>query len=259
MGMREKPRSWRWMHLFLIGGLMSVPAIIQASASSQAAEPATQQRGRMATEKDLGRHMAFLARKESLIRTGGTELVFIGDSITDGWRADPQRETFEDYFGRYRPYNIGIGGDETQHVLWRITHGELDGLAPKLVVLMIGTNNLANGNRMTPEETADGVAAVVEAIRRKLPNSRILLLGIFPRANRSDDPLRLAVNATNRIIARLEDRRTVFYLDIGAKFLGSDGTMSRDVMPDYLHPNARGYQIWADGVSAEINRLMRAG
>ena len=123
---------------------------------------------------------------------------------------------------------------------------------------MIGTNNLANGNKMGPQETADGVAAVVQAIRRKLPTTKVLLLDIFPRANRSDDPMRLAVNATNALLARLQDRKTVVYLDIGAKFLSPDGTLSGDLMPDYLHPNARGYQIWADAIKAEVDRLERA-
>ena len=238
--------------------LLFAAATLQPFTASQAAQEQPAGRGSLATEKDLSRHQGFLERKDRLIKTGGTDLVFIGDSITDGWRADPQREIFEDYFGRYRPYNIGIGGDETQHVLWRIEHGELDGLSPKLVVLMIGTNNLANGNKMGPQETADGVAAVVQAIRRKLPTTKVLLLDIFPRANRSDDPMRLAVNATNALLARLQDRKTVVYLDIGAKFLSPDGTLSGDLMPDYLHPNARGYQIWADAIKAEVDRLERA-
>jgi lysophospholipase L1-like esterase len=237
--------------------LLFAAAALQSFTPSQAAQEQPGGRGREPTEKDLGRHQGFLERKDRLIKTGGTQLVFVGDSITDGWRSDPQREIFEDYFGRYRPYNIGIGGDETQHVLWRINHGELDGLSPKVVVLMIGTNNLANANKMSPEEAADGVAAVVQAIHGKLPNSKVLLLNIFPRANRSDDPLRLAVNATNTIIARLQDRKTVFYLDIGSRFLSPDGTLSGDIMPDYLHPNAKGYQIWADAIKGEIDRLER--
>lgn len=237
--------------LMLAAQPSSLPAQTQDTAGD------TRQRGRMAVEKDLARHQAFLARKDRLIKTSGTQLVFIGDSITDSWRADPQREIFEDYFGKYRPYNIGISADETQHVLWRIQHGEIDGLSPKLVVLMIGTNNLANANRMSPRETADGVAAVVAAIRSKLPASKILLLGIFPRANRADDPLRVAVNATNRLIAPLQDGRTVFYRDIGSSFLGTDGALSGEIMPDYLHPNAKGYQIWADAIKAEVDRLTR--
>ena len=238
-------------------GWLAFSAAPSAQGLAQTASGDALHRGRAATEKDRERHLGFLARKDRLIRTGGTRLVFVGDSITDGWRFDPQREMFEDYFGQYRPYNIGIGGDETQHVLSRIQHGELDGLAPKLVLLMIGTNNLANANRMSPAETADGVAGVVEAIRGKLPNSKVLVLGIFPRANRSDDPLRRAVGETNRAIASLGNDRTVFYRDIGAKFLAPDGTLSGDVMPDYLHPNAKGYQIWADAIKAEVDTLAR--
>jgi len=143
-------------------------------------------------------------------------------------------------------------------LIWRIAHGELDGLSPKLVVLIIGTNNLADGAHMSPAETADGVAGVVEAIRAKLPAAKILLLGIFPRANRSDDPLRQAVVATNRIIAGLEDRKTVFYLDVGPRFLQPDGTLPGDIMPDYLHPNAKAYQIWAEAMGAEVDRLTQA-
>jgi lysophospholipase L1-like esterase len=248
-----KRRPWQLAYPVLLAA-----AVLPAFAALQAAQEQPAGRGGVPAEKDLSRHLAFLERKDRLIKTGGTQLVFVGDSITDGWRSDPQREIFEDYFGRYRPYNIGIGGDETQHVLWRINHGELDGLSPKLVILMIGTNNLANANKMSPQEAADGVATVVQAIRRKLPNSKVLLLNIFPRGNRSDDPLRLAVNATNTIIAGLQDRKTVFYLDIGARFLSPDGTLSGDVMPDYLHPNAKGYQIWADAIKAEVDRLERA-
>jgi len=235
--------------------------LVGSPITAQAAPPSPGrqvdlQRGSTPVEKDLNRHRAFLERRDRMIKTGGTGLIFIGDSITDFWRSDPQREIFEDYFGQYRPYNIGVSGDETQHVLWRIDHGELDGLAPKLVVLMIGTNNLANDNKMGARETAEGVATVVRTIRRKLPGSKILLLGIFPRSNRSDDRLRVAANATNAIIAGLEDRKTVFYLDIGAKFLGPDETLSGDIMPDYLHPNARGYQIWADAIKAKVDQLI---
>jgi lysophospholipase L1-like esterase len=213
-------------------------------------------RGNLPTEKDLDRHDAFMLRKDHLIKTGGTQLVFIGDSITDGWRDDPQREFLEDYFGQYRPYNIGVGGDETQHVLWRVEHGELDGITPKVVVVMIGTNNIGN-SKMSPEETAQGVTTLVTAIRHKLPNSKILLLGIFPRENRSDELLRVLVNRTNTMIARLDDGRYVKYLDIGRNFLDADGGLSGTIMPDYLHPNARGYEIWATAIGSTVDALER--
>ena len=111
------------------------------AASKSETDASQLSRGSLPAEKDLSRHDEFILRKNHLIKTGGTQLVFTGDSITDGWRADPQREIFEDYFGQYRPYNIGISGDETQHALWRVEHGELDGIIPRVVVMMIGINN----------------------------------------------------------------------------------------------------------------------
>jgi lysophospholipase L1-like esterase len=218
--------------------------------------PSQSNRASLPTEKDLERHDEFMLRKNHLIKTGGTQLVFIGDSITDGWRKDPQREFFEDYFGQYRPYNIGVDADETQHVLWRVEHGELDGIRPKVVVIMIGTNNIRN-NRMSPEAAAEGITTLVSVIRRELPDSKILLLGIFPRENRSDDPLRMLVSRTNAIIAHLDDGRYVKYLDIGAKFLDPDGSLSGAIMPDYLHPNARGYEIWATSIKSTVDALER--
>lgn len=237
--------------LIAIVAAMLAPGI--ARAQSVMAPPTS--RAVAATEKNLDRHLSFLKRKDRLIRTGGTRLVFIGDSITDGWRADPQRELLEDYFGIYRPYNIGISGDEVQHVLWRVQHGELDGIDPALAVVMIGTNNLGNA-KMSPAETAEGIRALTVAIREKLPRSKILLLAIFPRANRSDDPLRATVAATNARIAGLADDKTVFYLDIGRSFLSPDGSISGEVMPDYLHPNLRGYELWADAIKPTVDRLI---
>ena len=226
-----------------------------ANAASDKTMTPRSYRGSLPTEKHLNRHAEFMARKDRLVKTGGTQLVFIGDSITDGWRLDPQREIFEDYFGRYRPYNIGIGGDETQHVLWRIEYGELDGITPKVVVLMIGTNNLGNVNKMTPEETAEGIATLVTAIRHKLPGSKILLLAIFPRGNRPDDPFRAQITQTNAMIAKLDDGRHVKYVDIGAKFLDPSGSLPGTVMPDYLHPNVRGYEIWAEAIQPTVDAL----
>jgi hypothetical protein len=213
-------------------------------------------RGSVPTEKDRERHELILARKEQLIRTGGTELVFIGDFITDRWQADPQREIFEDYFGPYRPYNIGIAGDQTQHVLWRIQHGALGGIDPKVVVVLIGTNNIGKA-AMSVEETAHGITTVVSAIRETLPDAEILLLGVFPRGNRPDDPLRAKIKQVNALIARLDDGRFVRFLDIGEKFLEADGSIPGTVMPDYLHLSPRGYLIWAEALKPVIESLAR--
>src|ERR1700733_14534324 len=198
-----------------------------AEAGERSAEPF--QRSSSPLQKDIQRHEKFMQDKDRLIETGGTSLVFIGDSITDYWRADPQHKIFTDYFGPYRPFNIGVAGDETQHVLWRIEHGELDGITPKVTVLLIGTNNLGN-SQMSPEETAVGVTSLVQLLRRMLPDTRIILLGIFPRGNRSDDPFRALISRTNALIATLDDGEHVFFLDIGAQFLSGDGTLTHDIM-----------------------------
>ena len=137
--------------------------------------------------------------------------------------------------------NLGIGGDQTQrHVLWRLEHGNIDGIHPKLAVLMIGTNNNGCGD---PQEIAAGVKAVVEKLREKLPETKVLVLAIFPRGPNADDSKRKLLAETNEeIIAKLADDKNVFYLDIGQKFLDSDGTLPRTIMPDLLHPNAKGYE-----------------
>ncbi|MBL0915155.1 MAG: hypothetical protein IBJ13_06480 [Sphingopyxis sp.] len=216
-----------------------------------------QARGSLPVEKDLGRHVIFMKRKERLLATGGTDLVFIGDSITDIWRTDPQREIFEDNFGKYRPFNIGIGGDETQHVLWRIQNGELEGLSPKLVVMMIGTNNLTN--RMNPTDTAQGVETLVNEILVRLPNTKILLLGIFPRDNRADGTLRKLVTETNSLIAKRDDGKRVHFLDISQKFLERDGSISGTVMPDYVHLSFNGYERWAEAIKPTVDSLIATG
>lgn len=232
--------------------------VLMASPTKPCAASATaptQHPGVQPVEKDTYRHEEILARKEHLIRTGGTNIVFIGDSITDGWRQDPQREIFEDYFGLYRPYNIGVGGDQTQHVLWRIGHGELDGIAPKVAVLMIGTNNLGYG--MTPEETVQGITRIVTTVRQQLPNSKLLLLGILPRGKSPEDPFRALIKKTNKMLSALDDGSHIVYRDIGAAFLDSNGYLSANVMPDYLHPNAAGYEIWARAIKGTIDESER--
>ncbi len=181
------------------------------------------------------------------------ELLFIGDSITHGWETGG-KEVWQKYYAKRHAVNLGIGGDRTQHVLWRLDHGNLDGIHPKLAVVMIGTNNASAGN--TPEEIADGVQAIVEKLRAKLPQCKVLVLDIFPRGPNANDRLRKVNEATNERIAKLADDQHVFYLDIGPKFLGPDGTLSREIMPDLLHPNAKGYEIWASSIEPTVARLL---
>jgi beta-glucosidase len=205
----------------------------------------------------LNRHEKFLKDKTEALAKGPIQFVAVGDSITDGWRNKNGKETWEKAFGAYNPYNIGIGGDRTQHVLWRIDEGELDGINPnpKVAMLMIGTNNISNPS---DEAIADGIKACVEDIHKHLPQTKILLLAVFPRKPEATDPVRARIKHINEIISKLDDGgKTVKYLDIGDKFLESDGKLPPTIMPDYLHPNAKGYEIWAEAVKPTLDKMMK--
>ncbi len=180
------------------------------------------------------------------------ELVFIGDSITQGWEGRGRR-VWQEFYGKRHAVNLGIGGDGTQHVLWRLDHGNLAGIRPKVAVVMIGTNNLP-GHK--PEHVAQGVAAIVEKIHRHSPQTKVLLLAIFPRGATPQDRVRRAVEATNRLLARLHDGKRVFFLDLNRHFLTRDGTLPREIMPDLVHPSEKGYRIWATAMEPLLARLL---
>ncbi len=198
------------------------------------------------------RHEKFLAEGEKL--KGKVDLLFVGDSITDGWRGGGKK-VWDASYGNLHAFNIGIGGDRTQHVLWRIDNGEMDGLTPKLAVLMIGTNNLgANTN----EEIVEGITACVQDIQKHSPTTKVLLLGVFPRSPKPTDGARQRIKDINTAISKLDDGgKTVKYLDIGDKFLDAEGNLTKEIMPDALHPNARGYQIWADAIKDSVTEMMK--
>ena len=206
-------------------------------------------------EKDPKRHQQFLKDKETQLQKGPIKLVFLGDSITDGWRGGNGKPIFEQYYGKYNALNLGIGGDRTEHVLWRIDHGELDGLMPKVVVLMIGTNNL--GTHQSVQDTIEGIKCDVNAIHQKLPEAKILLLAVFPRVAKPDQDYPAEIKQVNEAISKLDGKDNVKYLDIGSKFLNSEGALPRDVMPDGLHPNANGYKIWAEAMQPTLEELMK--
>ena len=207
-----------------------------------------------AADSTVMRRPGFLADRAALLSQGGPQLVFLGDSITDFWRTTG-RTVFTDTFAQYRPYNIGISGIRTQNVVNQIEMGDLDGTNPKAVEIMIGTNNLGSDS---DESIAAGVAEIVSGVRRKLPNAKILLLAIFPRANSAADPLRARIKNINGMIAKLDDGgQHVKFMDIGEKFLTADGTLTNQIMPDYLHPNAAGYQIWANAVKDVLAEMVK--
>jgi lysophospholipase L1-like esterase len=215
-------------------------------------------------------HPGTEARHESfnvISKKGEAQLVFLGDSITHGWEKGG-KEVWDKYWAPLNAANFGIGGDRTEHVLWRLDHGNFDGLKPKEIVIMIGTNNTGHQGRpqkelngavyqCTAQQTADGVKAIITKLQAKCPDAKILLLAIFPRGATPDDKLRKQNEETNAIIKGFADNKKFYFMDINAKFLGADGTLSKEIMPDLLHPNAKGYEIWAEAIEPKVKELIK--
>jgi lysophospholipase L1-like esterase len=245
--------------------------------------------------RDVPRHKEFLRRIEQ--SKGAGEVIFLGDSITNGWEG---QKAWQEHFGSFNPVNLGIGGDQTGHVLWRITEGhELDKLKPKAAVIMIGTNNTGGHSA---QQIAGGIKAIVEELKQQKPGIKILVLGVFPRGNAFDAERSLeqitagikpineelkkekpdikGINAMikkleqqrgtipaaklnkkifeiNAIIAKFDDGKTVFYKDIGKEFLDKNGGLSGEIMPDYLHLSAQGYDLWGKAIKADIEKLVK--
>jgi len=177
------------------------------------------------------------------------DLVLLGDSITQSWGGagrsvgEPGAAAREKHFGEWTVLNAGISGDRTQHLLWRIDHGNLDPISPRAVVLMIGTNNLSAGD--TPEQIAEGVRAVVDRLLEKLPEARVILCATLPRGRQADDPMRLGVAELNALIKPVGDHARVSYIDPTAEFLNEDGEARAGLMAgDFLHLQPAGYDVW---------------
>lgn len=219
--------------------------------------------------KPVPREGGWITRHENfneISKAGEAELVFLGDSITQGWEKNG-KTVWETFYGNRKAANFGIGGDRTEHVLWRLANGNYEGLDPKLTVLMIGTNNTGHAGRSFPEigdavyqssagQTAEGVKKIVETLRARLPEMKILLLGIFPRGETPADPMRQTNEAINAKISTLADGEHIHYLDIGKTFLQPDGTLSREIMPDLLHLNEKGYTLWAEAIEPKVKALL---
>ncbi|WP_431266236.1 platelet-activating factor acetylhydrolase IB subunit [Roseateles chitinivorans] len=201
------------------------------------------------------RHEAKLAEVRAMRAAGRSpQLVFIGDSITQGWEAVGQ-PVWAEHFARHDALNLGFSADKTENVLWRLQQGEIDGIAPKVAVLMIGTNNTGD-RRDDPAVTAAGVRRVVDEIRLRLPTTKILLLAIFPRGARPDDAMRAVNTRINARIGAFADGRSVHFLDIGASLMNADGSLSPEVMPDQLHLSEKGYRLWAQAMQPTLSRLL---
>jgi N-acetylglucosamine-6-sulfatase len=194
-------------------------------------------------------------KKIKAIRNGSSPqpaIVFLGDSITQAWQGSG-KQAFAKNFGTEATLNLGYSGDQTQHVLWRLYNGEFDGIKPAFVSLMIGTNN--TGSSQDPKETADGIRLIIDFIRDRSPETKILLHAVFPRGAKADDPLRVRNDEINQIIKPLANDTTIFWLDMAPMFLQDNGSLAKSVMPDLLHLNAASYEVWSDALASALQGM----
>lgn len=198
----------------------------------------------------------WMPRHESIkqrVAQGNVDMILIGDSITHRWEKGGL-EFWEKFYAPRNAVNMGFRGDRTEHVLWRLENGELEGISPKLAMVMIGTNN-SDKDEYTTEEIADGIIAICGTLREKLPNTKILLLAIFPRGE-WPGPHREQVARASQLASRIADGEMIHYLDINEHLLSKDGRLPKSVMPDLVHPNKNGYKIWAEAVEPKVAELM---
>lgn len=246
-------------HMECMGRLM--PSVLGAVFLSGAAMalPSTEPRDREAKFRTWMEKR--LAAKAEAVRRGGAPVVFLGDSITHNWENANGRQQWAQYFASapYRALNLGWSGDRTENLLWRIEQGELDGYEAKAVVLMIGTNNRGlRGSKETVIDTLAGIWRVVEAIRAKQPTARIILHPIFPRGEKPTDAYRVHNDAVNRELAKFCDGKRVLWCDFTDQLMEADGTLPSEVMPDYLHPEAFGYEVWAAALKPFLDFCLTA-
>lgn len=195
-------------------------------------------------------HETFIQRAAK----GNVDIVFFGDSITARWLT-AGKEIWKERFAGLHAVSFGVGGDRTEHLLWRIQNGELQGIHPKVAVVLIGTNNLKSNS---VPEIVEGITAVITEIRTRSPETKILLLGILPRGKSPDGKQRAEIKDINNKIAGLQDGRQIFFLDIGGRFLQPDGSISEETMPDFLHLTAVGYVTFADAIREKLEALLKS-
>lgn len=261
------------MREFVLLGLVVVGSITMIHAASSrslaqdtaVAEPAT-------TEDEVAKDVATATtpaprdlpwwkdRHESMNKRAAEEkwdLVFMGDSITQGWEG-AGKKVWAEHYGDRKAGNLGISGDETEHLAWRLENGNLKGQSPKVAVIMIGTNNLGNAKH-SPQAVVAGITEVVKRVRELSPDTEVLLLGVFPRGEKSDNPYRAQIKEVNQGIQKLADDKDerIHYLDIAESFLEEDGSLSKQVMPDFLHLSPEGYKRWAKAIEPTLEKLLK--
>ena len=182
---------------------------------------------------------------------GHIDLIYVGDSIVEHYNKQG-KEVWAHYYADRNALNLGISGDRTEHVLWRLDHGNIEGITPKLAIVMIGQNN---GGHNTAEEIAEGVTAVVQRLRAKLPGTKILLLAIFQRREKPT-PERAVLDKANEIVSKLADGKNVFCMDINHIYVQPDGSIPKSLMYDFEHPTPLGHKVWAEAIESKVAELM---
>ncbi len=241
--------SWLLLPLLLITGCATTP------------KPRTENPALIPVAKLEEDHYDWFGRHEEILRIKkqvNPDVVFIGDSITHQWggtpsakpHPNPGESVLKTTLGQYRTLNLGFGWDRTQNVLWRLDHGELDGLHPKAVVIHIGTNNTSPGHARpnTAAEIAEGINAVCERVHQKVPRAQIILMAIFPREAKPDHPRRELIHETNHLLPIIAADNHATLVDLTPRMLAPNGELPRDVARDLCHLTAKGYQIWADAL-----------
>lgn len=190
------------------------------------------------------------------------DLVFIGDSITHMFGGTPQSEKpfgekiWNKYYAHRNAVNMGFGWDRTQNVLWRLNNGAFEGISPKAVVVLIGTNNLAgtkNCRSNSPQEIFEGIKAVCAKIHEKSPKSYILLMELLPR---SPEKYVKPIQKTNELIATLDKQKYITVMKVYNEMSDHNGLPKKGVMRDSVHPSEKGYKIWAEALEPVICTLL---
>ena len=203
------------------------------------------------TDNSTNRQSLVLQRAKD--NPGDYDIEFIGDSITQGWEG-AGKNVWQEFYGQRKVINMGVGGDRTQHVLWRFEQGQLDGVKAKAAIVMIGTNN-SNKDDNNEADILEGVTDIVNQIRQRQPGTKILLMGIFPRGA-TFSAQRGKILQVNEALAKLDDGKNIFYIDIGPQLIESDGSISKSMMRDYLHPGEAGYKVWANAVEPKLKEIL---
>ncbi|HEV2841106.1 MAG TPA: GDSL-type esterase/lipase family protein [Chthoniobacterales bacterium] len=253
-------RKVAWAVCGCLGGVLLLGAVLAVSECDRKIaahfQRVSHQKARTAEDaitpisKDPERHAQFLERAKQ----GEIDLVFLGDSITDRWPRVGEGSWQK--LAPYKPANFGIEGDRTEHLLWRLEQGELDAISPKVVVVLVGTNNVFYFPDEKPEWTVRGIERVVALIRKRVPESKVLLFGIFPR-DEKNGRVRRTIAAINHELKRLDDGAHIRFADIGAEFLDGDGNISPDIMPDQVHLSAKGYDLWYRSLESILPAMLK--